>query len=760
MAYLVQKTRVASLTVGGVDYTSSLISWQVSDASANRNGLVTTTGEMVLGQRPGASDIEDYDRNLFKRGVQVVLDMTEPGGSSYRHPRGLLYVISVSYNVESEQLTVELGCRLALMALIDDAETVLPLVPVPLDPAQKTIQNCSGSFAAAGQVLYQDNQGDLVSRNFFGTDGLGSVEAGDWVSVLGETALSVAPLNAAGAIPDQIELSYQIPSSEVITDGTGRVEISTETSQYFISYPSTIFKRTTSPETNIQTVVDGAITVPIPSYNVGTCGNVPSAPNTELLVEVEDGEQVPVLCSDQYVSERVDVYMPATRVATSETVYGALGAQASYVKQEATGPAIEANAGYYADKYAYCVGVYGYGCNPSGSCPYEGMETVLLSRVETFNEYDEADNSLKRTVQDTFLNKLSAVQTSDYRSGATATGTPQDFNGNLPTDQLYRASRVVTDYYQEGNSNVQVTTTFSSMTSRGIGINAGISIDALDGIKTTVKRVSTTITTLDIQPDTVNSPKTQTAEKVSTIYFNGPNYTQPPTEAGPYILEESIPVPLLGSSEAEIDGWVASYSHYLKTFIEGDLYGLQIAESMRPGIVTSWYPGKPFRYVDTSNNKVLAMRMDACTWGVTQEEAIVVTNGIWTGYSSGTLALQDNLVGNSAPNLGGGAPTAPPGAGSEPSISDDVVGGSVSFVVNINLNLSSSAFTFGGGVGTAPNPTDLTANAEMSFIAFVSGVITETGGLLETTGTGGIPLEYDGSLLISAETLVDADVFS
>ena len=88
MAYLVQKTRVASLTVGGVNYTSSLISWQVSDASANRNGLVTTTGQMTLGQRPGASDIEDYDRNLFKRRVQVILDLTEPGGSSYRHSRG------------------------------------------------------------------------------------------------------------------------------------------------------------------------------------------------------------------------------------------------------------------------------------------------------------------------------------------------------------------------------------------------------------------------------------------------------------------------------------------------------------------------------------------------------------------------------------------------------------------------------------------------------------------------------------------------
>ena len=152
MGYLVQKTRVSTLTVGGIDYTSSFVSFNVSDASAKRNGLVTTTGSLVLGQRPGQTDIEDYDRDIFKRGTQVILDLTTPGGSSYRHPRGLLYIITVSYDVEAEQLNIELGCQISLMQLTDDPDTILPLVPIYLDPAQRTIQNCAASFASC--LLY------------------------------------------------------------------------------------------------------------------------------------------------------------------------------------------------------------------------------------------------------------------------------------------------------------------------------------------------------------------------------------------------------------------------------------------------------------------------------------------------------------------------------------------------------------------------------------------------------------------------------
>ena len=760
MGYLVQKTRVSTLTVGGIDYTSSFVSFNVSDASAKRNGLVTTTGSLVLGQRPGQTDIEDYDRDIFKRGTQVILDLTTPGGSSYRHPRGLLYIITVSYDVEAEQLNIELGCQISLMQLTDDPDTILPLVPIYLDPAQRTIQNCAASFASAGKLLYQDNQGNLVSLKFFGNDNFSGVDPGEFVSVLGTTALQVEPLGASDPIPDEISLSYQVPIGVLAGDETGKIDTVTETSNYFINYPATIFERI-QPDGEGEDVFNTTTTVPIRLGDerlTSGCGNTPTPPSTTVNLLTAPGVQNPISCQGNFTTNRVDVYLPATRVATSETYYGGPGGQIDYTRQTVNGPAIEANSGYYTDKYAYCNAVYGYGCNPGGNCPYEGMGTITLSYTETRNEYDPIDSSLIRTVTDTYANLLSAYRPNDYRSGI-VNGIPQGFNGNLPTNQLYRVSRTVTDTSIEDNTTVQLTTTFSSITSRGVGTSAGISLDALDGIVTTVRRESTTTSSLKLAPDTVNSPTTST-ETLSTKILLPTAYKTPPAEAGPYLLEESIPVPLLSTDAAEISGWVADYSHYITAFSEGDLYGLRIAEAMRTEIVSSWYPGMPFRYVDTANGKVMGMRMDACAWGVTQDEAIVVTDGIWIGDSSGTLNFGgNNLTGNSAPDLSGNSPTPPPAADAPPSIDNDVVGGSYAFSVDVDLWLEVDQSINGRSGVFSPNPTDLSAALKMTIIPFVDGMVVTAGSVLETTGTGSIPLEYNGDLVTDPAAVVDVNVF-
>ena len=119
MGYLVNQTRVSSLTIGGVDYTSSMVSWTASDQSAYKNGALQTTGTLVIGSQPGGFPVDDYDKNSFRRGDIVILDVVEPGGLPYRHPRGYLHVISTSYDIEGQTLEVELGCRLVLIALTE-----------------------------------------------------------------------------------------------------------------------------------------------------------------------------------------------------------------------------------------------------------------------------------------------------------------------------------------------------------------------------------------------------------------------------------------------------------------------------------------------------------------------------------------------------------------------------------------------------------------------------------------------------------------
>lgn len=758
MGYLVQKTRAAQLLIGGQDYTSSLIGFQVSDSGAFNNGLMTTSGTLTLGQRPGQADIQDYDRNTFKRGVVVTLDITEPGGSTYRHPRGYLYIVSVSYSVENETLDVELGCRLSLAYLTDKADAILPLVPIPLDPAQQTVQNCAASFASAGKILYQDNQGNLVSRKFFGTDSSAGVEAGEWVSVLGETALAVSPLAGSGAIPDEIELSYQVPAGLIAGDETGRVDTTVETSKYFLNYPATVWKRNPNPTpTGERQLPDQVIQNPGTPGRTGSCGELLSPPrpgNTEI---IPGGTENYLLCADEWTTDRTNVYLPATRVTTSKSYYGGPGGQQSYAEQIAVGPEIEANPGYFADKYAYCVATYANACNAGGSCPYYGLGSATLGKQTTSYTYGEA-NELVQTIQDTWATTLSAYTPADWRSGI-QNGVPQGFNGSLSAGALYRQQRVVTKYKKEGNKNTQTTTTYTSMTSRGVSPVGG-NIDALSGIKTTVKRVSTTTTTLDVRPDSVNSATTDTDELITVLVLDTDSYTSPPTEAGKYILEESIPVPLLSTDSAVVNGWVADYSEYLTRFTKGDIYGLQIAESMRSEIVTNWVPGMPFRYVDTANDTIMAMRMDACTWGVTQDEAIVVTNGIWNGYSSGTLVMGNNLVGNSAPDMDGNSPTPPPGASAPPSISDDLVGESFAFIIDVELSLDSNIFTYFEDGISSPNPTDLTGQIEESIVPYCTGFIVAAGGLLDTDGSGSIPVEYAGSLVTTGATVVNADLFA
>ena len=775
MGYLVQKTRAASLTINGDDYTSSLVSFQVSDASANRNGLITTTGQLVLGQRPGLVDIADYDRNTFKRGTPVILDVTEPGGSAYRHPRGYLYVMSVLYSVEQEQLIVELGCKLALAYLNDDVTDVYPLIPIPLDEAQRTIQNCSASFAAAGQYLFQDNQGNLVSGEFFDGDDNSGVAAGEWTSVLGQTALSVQPLAGADAIPDKITLSYNVPSDGLTDNTETRVDSTTETSKYFLTYPAATWERksqttcsridsATGKVTEIYCIEnpdesDGGTAYPNPSGGgTSACGNQidppTSAPNQPLPTN-----RVPVAVACNYGWETVPspTFVPATKIAVSTTEYNAPGGQVSLRRQEVYGPAIETNQQYFADKFAYCVQLYGYACNPNGSCEMEGLETVLQSYTVTENFYGEA-NELVKTVQETYNTKLSAAQPFDWRSG-TVNGVPQDFNNSLTTDDMYRATQVVTETSKSGGVNEQLTTTFTSMATRQTGINNG-ELDALKGIKTTVKRLSSTTAALELRPDSVNTVTTNTTERSTLINITvGAGYITPPTEAGPYIIEESIPVPLLFDTEEAVEEKVETYSDYLARFVKGDLYGLQIGEALRSDLVTNWKPGMPFRYADTANDQIMAMRMDACAWGVTNEESIVVTNGVWLGFSSGSLSLGSNLVGNSRPDMGSGVtpPTAP---ALPPSIDNDVVGQSFQFDVEVNLNLSVG--TVAPGVdGIVPLlPSDLSSNREFTITVFTSGAIVETGGLISTTGTGSIPTELGGSLITTTATLVDADVFS
>ena len=455
MSYYVNQALLALVSIDGVNVTDRVLSWTVSDTTLKNVGCMSTSGELVLGQADELSEVLDYGRDSYRRGTEVIVDVKKKDGSIVRHPRGLLYVISSSYSPQDSTQKIEIGCRLTLSSLTDDVEAIRQLVPVPLDPAQNDFQSVSASFASGGSYIYQDNQGNFQTGEFFEGDQFGEVSPGSWVSIYGKTALSVSPLQQGGAIPDTIQLSYSYPFSGLTEDNKGKIVQDEAVSNYFLQYPGTVYIRSQ--------VLDGIPGGSSPEQNnagVGSsCGNSPSSPG--------ESPNRPNSCSDGYTTEGATITQPAKKVQASETIYDGPGGQVSYSLQETRGPAIEVNGQYYSDAYAACRYSYATACNPGGSCPLEGMEVILQGYTEDFYTYDTFGALSKKTT-DTYKNILGAAQPFNWRAG-NVNGSAQGFIP-LSTISYYLSRRVISEYEEEENFRKETTTTYTSVAEQGSGI--------------------------------------------------------------------------------------------------------------------------------------------------------------------------------------------------------------------------------------------------------------------------------------------------
>lgn len=750
---LVNTSRRCRLYIGGTDYTSKLISWQVSDSSANKNGIIQTQGELILGEIIGGNSLEDYDRNLFKRGTEVILDVYKAGSNTaYRHPRGLLYVISTGYSPESSSLSVSLGCKLVLAALTDNITEILPLVPIPLEEDRQDYANCAASFLANGQVLYQDKWGSLLSRKFFDGDSYGYASPGLWTTVIGQSTLSVEPMLGGDAIPDSLELTYQAPTNGV--DGsTVTYETETTTSKYPIQYPGFAFERI-----NGTTGIGNSTVTSTTGGTSSSCGNAPGTPAEAL--------GLPSCTSGYYTAE----YIPTVNVKSeeiNETWYDGPANQISRSLSTQYGPGIELNSQYYADRYAYCKYTYASACNPTGSCPFYGAdngqdEFIKLSYSETTYYYGDA-NELVKTVKDDYQNQLGLAKDTDWRSGI-ENGIPKDYT-QINTNVFIHTKRVKTEYTQiDGNINQTYETTFSSP-SRDAGISLGrnsLSAIGTNGIKTTKKTISTKITALPLAPDTTATPEVSTEDVSIEIPIFTQTYTGPGV-AGPYLVKESIPIPVLFETQAEIDAVVATYSDYLIRFIKGDAFGVTVSSVIRDAVIDSWTPGMPFYLCDAEKGKILSLRMDATTWGVDGKEVIFATQGIWIGDSLGVLTLPSNLVGNSTPVIpdGPSGPIAPPPV-EEPTVTggSNVNNGPLSFpVIEIKCGTEITV-TQPGGTGIISVFLPFTTEIQTTTTVSILGFSLAPGNLLTVESGGSIPVEYGNSLITGNPTIIDPDLFA
>ena len=770
MAYLVNTNRQHSLTVNGIDVSDRMISFQVSDDSVFRNGLVTTTGTIELATVWNELPAVDYGYGEFRRGQRVVM-MVEQDGVMTLHPRGTLRVLSSSYSPESESTLIDVGCEIAYAKLLNKFDDYKQYAPYTLDPATDTFEGLSGCLAAVGKYIYQDATGAIVTQDILAS-------GTSFNSSLQQTALSVTPLGGGEPVPDKINLSYERPSDSLDDQGDRLQEIQETESYYYSNYPGQTFTRVPDDsDSSIEDEINNGDLInegnnEIPDSTA--CGDVPP-PNPEL--DQTDDDQS-VVCSSEYSTESLTVYLPAFQYEVETTDYLGPAGQASYRVRETYAPLLEANSSYFADKYDYCRRVYGNGCAPDGDCPYygtiveNGEDQTMLRQIVTTYSYGDA-NELVETVEDTFVTKLSICASEDWRSGTydPVNGEYSGFDNEMERfAEMFRVQRVITvnDTPDIADMTSQTVTTWSSVTTRTPGLfttvngaQVELDIDALDGIETVEVNRTTTIAALDNSPERVTpeATKTETEETVVSLDSGaGDDET--------YYRDEDVPYPLLFDDREEAKRVADDYGHLLATLIIGDSRGLTISEAVNPGTVNGWFPTRPFMYIDDRNSRTVSLRMDATSWAVDAAGSVFVTAGMWMGNGTGNYTPGSNVTGNAIPNMDDGIPTAPENGdgdshgGTDPEVPTTPVTGNFHLDIDVLLTIENiCSFHGNNGVVPAP-PSDTNSDVDITISCAVRGTINQPGGMVSGGPDGSLPADFSGSIIVDTDLVINSDLFA
>lgn len=663
MSWIVNKSKQVTLTINGVDYSDNLLSIELSDESVVNNGIVATNGTISLGYVPGGSSIEDYSKTFFHRGASVLIQINDESAATITHPRGWLYVVDSSYDINANKLTVDVGCKLYLASLSDDISALTGYTDLTLPEDKQTYSDLSSALQSESAFIWQRNDGTIVKSDFFDGDSLGFTKApGEWVSILGSTAISAETLSQGSIPPDVLEVSYQyeIPANSPDLDPGANFDQTVTTSDYVIPVPFKIYRRK-SPTTPLSQQSGIGSISQIPSTLSGgrdseTCGQSPSQPAPEN----EQGafEQ----CQEEYTTVETTEILKVTSREVQKTYYDGPGRQVATVITEKYGPAFELNSSYFNDMISYCQWGFGSRCNPGGGCfssmSFYGRRRVLQSKTVEKNSYGPGGILVQKVVEN-FENEFSCLEQDDWRQRtltlSTGVATERFTPMHSIATRMYQESRTVTTYQYFDSHTVEVTETWVSNCGKSntfyeaFGGDSSYYVTRITdaypfGRKSKTKRIQSNKTPSREEQKSTSDVRITSEGVVSDVRAISA-YVEPPEESGAIVMQSSIPT-VLSENAAE---YANKYLLYLRRYLEGDSTGVRVVEALRDDIITNWRPSMPFRFVDIRNNKILALRMNACSWGLSQTEAIVSTDGIFIGISNGQLAIPSNLVGNENP---------------------------------------------------------------------------------------------------------------
>jgi hypothetical protein len=106
-----------SLDVAGLNCTDPLVSFSGSDSKIDQSGLITFTGNLVLGRPEGIFEsLDDRKNSRWSQGNPVGLLLADKAGTLRSPPRcGSLFILESSYSPKSRRLTLQLGDWLSLL---------------------------------------------------------------------------------------------------------------------------------------------------------------------------------------------------------------------------------------------------------------------------------------------------------------------------------------------------------------------------------------------------------------------------------------------------------------------------------------------------------------------------------------------------------------------------------------------------------------------------------------------------------------------
>lgn len=221
MSYINASTEI-KLYINDVDVTQYLIQGSISEDSAYSSSIITSRGQIVLG---GTTDIYDFNRTKYPIGSNVDIWCILDNGSITKHPKGRLYIMNSSTNIEDRTLSLEVGCSLAfisereeqyktkvqsLWSLLSSLDRRSFKVP------ETTLSALSQYLECVGKVIFQDKYGYVQTIRAFGSGGIGAYAGTPkLVSFDTDTAISVQSIADSSIETDigsiKVEAEVDVP---------------------------------------------------------------------------------------------------------------------------------------------------------------------------------------------------------------------------------------------------------------------------------------------------------------------------------------------------------------------------------------------------------------------------------------------------------------------------------------------------------------------------------------------------------------------